>query len=248
MARRPSSASEPTDAARHAVRDDAHASLSSRAILCAVLDGAGLGEDARKRAAALFRAGVDWIQLRDRALPDAALYALATALVAARDEACANAATGEPARRVLVNRRLDIALAVGADGVHLGFDAVKPGEARRLLGPDALVGASLHSIDEVEAAAAGPLSYAHLAPIWPPLSKPASRPALGTGTLARAGRPGLPLLAQGGLDPQRALEAVRAGAAGIAVTGALTGSGEATRLAGALRRALDGAHSDDDSA
>jgi thiamine-phosphate pyrophosphorylase len=220
-------------------------SLSSRAILSAVLDGAGLGEDPRKRAAALFAAGVDWIQLRDRSLPDAALFALAAALIAARDEASGNLARSEPAKRVIVNRRLDIALAVGADGVHLGFDAVGPDEARRLLGPDALVGASLHAIEEIEAATAGPLSYAHLAPIWPPLSKPASRPPLGPETLARACRPGLPLLAQGGLDPQRALEAVRAGAAGIAVTGSLTGSSEANRLAGALRRALDGGRRDD---
>jgi thiamine-phosphate pyrophosphorylase len=227
------------------LRDAAHASLASRSILCAVLDGAGLGEDARKGAAALFQAGVDWIQLRDRALPDAALHALAAALVAARDEASENVATGEPARRVIVNRRIDVALAVGADGVHLGFDAVGPDEARRLLGPHALVGASLHSIEEVEAAADGPLSYAHLAPIWPPLSKPASRAALGTGTLARACRPGLPLLAQGGLDPQRTLEAVRAGAAGIAVTGSLTGASEAPRLARALRQALDEARSDE---
>ncbi len=200
-------------------------------ILCAVLDGSALGSDPVRFAAALFAAGVDWIQLRDRLLQDEPLYRLARAL--------ALAAHDQPDRRVLVNRRADIALAARADGVHLGFDAIDSKSARALLGEDAWIGASLHSPDEIEAAAGSCLSYAHLAPIWDPISKPASRPALGLEALARATAFGLPVLAQGGLDADRARLAIGAGAAGIAVTGQLSGSADPAAIAAELRRGID---------
>ncbi|MCA9503977.1 MAG: thiamine phosphate synthase [Myxococcales bacterium] len=211
--------------------------LGSRPILCAVLDASGLGPDPGARAGALFEAGVDWIQLRDRTLEDDVAYRLLRALCAARDRASAD----RP--RVLVNRRVDLALAAGADGVHLGFDAVDARTARGLLGAGALLGASLHTIAEVEAAAsAGALDYAHLAPIWDPISKPATREALGPDRLAQAARLGLALLAQGGVDAQRVGAALAAGAAGVAVTGALARPGEAAAaIVPPLRRALDAA-------
>jgi thiamine monophosphate synthase len=78
--------------------------ISSRGpIFCAVLDGSGLGPDPARFAETLFEAGVDWIQLRDRALEDERLYRLARAL--------AGAAQDRPGRRVLVNRRADMAVA-----------------------------------------------------------------------------------------------------------------------------------------
>jgi len=241
---RPSShAPSRSDAEREAALREARPGFP-RPVLCAVLDAKALGAAPRTRAAALFAAGVDWIQLRDRALEDEALYSLARALVAARADAgersqgagVALAADARP--RVLVNKRIDIALAASADGVHLGFDALAEADARALLGRHALIGASLHSLAEVEAAARSGLDYAHLAPIWNPRSKPASRPALGPAVLARASRAGLALLAQGGLDPQRASEARAAGAAGIAVTGILGEATEPTEIARRLRVAL----------
>ena len=200
-------------------------------ILCAVLDGSALGSDPVRFAAALFAAGVDWIQLRDRLLQDEPLYRLARAL--------ALAAHDQPDRRVLVNRRADIALAARADGVHLGFDAIDSKSARALLGEDAWIGASLHSPDEIEAAAGSCLSYAHLAPIWDPISTPASRPALGLEALARATAFGLPVLAQGGLDTARARLAIETGAAGIAVTGLLSQAADPAAIAAELRRGID---------
>ncbi len=209
-------------------------------ILCAVLDGDALSRDPHGFAAALFAAGVDWIQLRDRRREANALLALAQALVAARD------AAPRAGARVIVNRRVDVALAAGADGVHLGFDALDARSADALA-PGALsLGVSLHGLAELEAlgAADGPVAYAHLAPIWSPRSKPAERPALGIGTLREAAgiaaRAGLALLAQGGLDPARAAEAVAAGAAGIAVTGDVSQAGDPAAAVRALRRALDG--------
>jgi thiamine-phosphate pyrophosphorylase len=137
---------------------------------------------------------------------------------------------------VIVNRRIDVALAIGADGVHLGYDAVDAGTARQLLGADALVGVSCHASGELSRARGA--SYALLAPIFAPISKPASRPPLGLGALAR-GAGELPVLAQGGIDAAGAAAAVAAGAAGVAVTGAILMAADAAAAAATLRRALD---------
>lgn len=226
---------------------------SARPILCAVLDGDALSRDPRGLAAALFEAGVDWIQLRDRTCEAATLLGLARALVAARDAvhrpACVPGASPDAATRrpkVIVNKRADVALAAGADGVHLGLDALDPCTLDALAPGRLMIGASLHALAELEARlrAGEPLAYAHLAPIWTPRSKPAERPELGIEVLAcaarRAAEAGVPLLAQGGLDAQRATAAVAAGAAGIAVTGDIGGARDPAAAARALRRALDG--------
>jgi len=225
--------------------------LSNRPILCAVLDAAALGARPEGFARELFASGVDWIQLRDRSLSGESMFRIARALVTARDESrsashapdsVATTAKLFSNRRVLVNRRVDIALATKADGAHLGFDALGEIDARRLLPEDVLLGSSLHRLEEIEARAgpAGP-SYAHLAPIWDPISKKASRPALGLDLLAKACGKGLPILAQGGIDEKRAAEVIRAGAAGIAVTGILSGARNPMAVAKQLRQALDGA-------
>ncbi len=186
--------------------------------------------------ASAVEAGVDWVQLRERDLDGAELLALADAVVAA----ARRAATERGARvRILVNRRVDVALAIGADGIHLGFDAVDPETARRLLGPRALVGVSTHSADEVQRAGARGASYVHLAPIFPPLSKARSRPPLGPGALAGAAASSVPVLAQGGVDADHAAESVAAGAAGVAVTGAIRLANDPAAATAALRRALD---------
>lgn len=177
-------------------------------------------------------AGVDWLQVRDRSLDGNALLARVDALGA---EARAAAERCGRSIRILVNRRLDIALAAGADGVHLGFDGVPPAEARRLLGAGALVGVSCHAAAEVGDTAA---SYAHLAPIFPPLSKTSNRPPLGTAALGAAR--GIPVLAQGGVTVANAAACVAAGAAGVAVTGGILAAPDPGQAAAALRRALDG--------
>ncbi|MCZ7618433.1 MAG: thiamine phosphate synthase [Myxococcota bacterium] len=204
--------------------------------------------------------GVDWVQLRERGLSGRQLLAW---VEAAGQAARAGAQQhDEPGRlRVLVNRRIDVALAAGADGVHLGFDALDPAWARALLdawpgnarderrdaphAPSrparALVGVSAHAAAEVMAAARAGADYAHLAPIFAPLSKPAERPPLGLRALAAARRAGIPVLAQGGLDTQHAADAVRAGAAGIAVTGAVLGASDPGAAARRLRKGLDAA-------
>jgi thiamine-phosphate pyrophosphorylase len=195
------------------------------------------GADAAPAAiAAAVAGGVDWVQLRERALAARALLAWCDAVSAA-----ARAAAGARGVRILVNRRIDVALAAGADGVHLGFDALDPARARALVGPGRLVGVSAHAPAEVAAAARAGADYAHLAPILAPLSKPAERPPLGLAALAAGRGAGIPVLAQGGLEPANAGAALRAGAAGVAVTGALLGAPDPTEAARALRAALDAA-------
>lgn len=189
--------------------------------------------------AAAVAGGVDWVQLRDRSLAAGALLALLDEL---------RGAAGSRARW-LVNRRLDVVLAGGADGVHLGFDALPPSEARRLLAGDAgpgpgrevLVGVSCHAPDEVaqRAREAEGADYAHLAPIQDPFSKRPERPALGFDALTEAARHGLPVLAQGGIHAGNAALALAAGAAGVAVTGAILGQADPGAAAARLRSALD---------
>src|SRR4029453_17763420 len=141
--------------------------------------------------------------------------------------------------RVVVNRRVDVALAAGADGAHLGFDAMDADTARRLLDPGAWIGVSAHSAEEVLALDPACVSYAHLAPIFDPLSKAAERPALGLDALRAAATGAVPVLAQGGISAGNAAECLRAGAAGVAVTGAILLAGAVAAATKALREALD---------
>jgi len=214
--------------------------MQSHPILCLVTArGACRGELAASVRAAV-EAGVDWVQIRERELEGAALLAHASELAEAAQRG-ADARGGSV--RVLVNRRIDIALAIGADGVQLGFDAVGPEHARGLLGPTALIGVSTHTLDEIGSVPAA-ANYAQLAPIFPPLSKPATRPAVGLELLARAASISLPLLAQGGITPDNAPAVVATGARGIAVTGTILGAPDPAAMTARIRKALDGARRD----
>lgn len=213
--------------------DPHSATPSARPVLCLVVDRATARGSLPAMVASACAAGVDWVQLRDRELEGKAWLDWAETLAGA-------ARRSAPAVRIVVNRRLDVALALGADGVHLGFDAVEPREARALLPGHALVGVSTHDPAEVAAIQAGAVDYVHLAPIHDPLSKPATRPALGLGALTRASRHGLPVLAQGGIDSARSRAAMAAGAAGVAVTGEILLARDPAAAAAALRSALDG--------
>ena len=181
--------------------------------------------------------GVDWVQLRERDLGGRALCELAERVVAAARRAAD--AAGRPVR-VLINRRADVALAVGADGVHLGWNALPVAAARALLGAKAILGVAAHTPGEVRAAAAQGADYATLAPIFAPLSKPTEAAPLGAAAIAACGAD-LRVLAQGGIDVAQVEQVARAGAAGVAVTGAVLSARDPRAAAAALRAALDGA-------
>jgi thiamine-phosphate pyrophosphorylase len=157
---------------------------------------------------ALADAGVDGFQVRAKGLTDAALLALTGRVI--------DAVTGTP---VVVNDRVDIALAAGAHGVHLGADDLPVAEARRL-GPDLLIGGTCRSRQAAIAARDAGADYAGFGPISATTSKTGLPQPLGVAALEAASDV-LPLIAIGGITPESA-DAVRAaGAHGIAVIGAI---------------------------
>ena len=147
------------------------------------------------------------VHLREKDLEGRALLALARAL----REICTRAG-----QRLLVNDRLDVALAAGADGVHLPSAGVPPADARALLGPAALLGVSCHSAGDVLCALAGGASYATFGPVHDTPSKRGLGTPVGVEALRAAAAVGLPLVALGGMTPERAREAFAAGARGVA--------------------------------
>ena len=201
-----------------------------------MVDRAAAQGDLAACVSAAVRGGVDWVQIRDRELLGAALLDLTDSLSSAARRA---ASLCDRHVRILVNRRIDVALAAGADGVHLGFDALDPRVARKLLGDEALVGCSTHAPQETFLCR-GVASYTHLAPIYEPLSKASTRPCLGLRGLREATSSGdATVLAQGGISVANARGVCAAGAAGIAVTGAILQAPDPKRAAEALREALD---------
>ncbi|MBX3330234.1 MAG: thiamine phosphate synthase [Nitrospira sp.] len=122
----------------------------------------------------------------------------------------------------IVNDRCDLAMAVGADGVHLGQGDLPLDLARKVMGPDKLIGISTHSREQVVAATAGRPNYLGFGPIFTPASKSDHDPVVGLQGL-RIIRPltTLPIFAIGGITADRADEVIRAGADGVAVISAI---------------------------
>jgi thiamine-phosphate pyrophosphorylase len=182
---------------------------------------------ARARAAlAGIPPGMIAIHLREKDLGGRDLLALARSL----QEACR--ATGQ---LLLVNDRVDVALASAAAGVHLPSAGVPLADARRLLGEGALVGVSCHSAADVERARDGGASYATFGPVWDTPSKRPYGAPVGIAALREAARLGLPLVALGGVTAARAPEAFAAGARGVAAIRAWL---EGPDAAGAVRALL----------
>jgi len=117
---------------------------------------------------------------------------------------------------LVVNDRIDVALAAGADGVHLPSAGISPAEARALLGEGRLIGVSCHSSLDVARALEGGADFATFGPIFDTPSKRAYGPPVGLARLAEAARLGLPLLGLGGVDLSNAASVVEAGACGLA--------------------------------
>ncbi|HEU4382035.1 MAG TPA: thiamine phosphate synthase [Anaeromyxobacteraceae bacterium] len=147
------------------------------------------------------------VQLREKGMPARQLLQLARAL---------QSACGAAAQPLLVNDRLDVALAAGAAGVHLPSAGIPTQEARRLLRPGALVGVSCHSVEDVVRAAAGGADFATFGPVFDTPSKRRYGAPVGLGRLAEAARVGLPLLGLGGVDLASAGRVMAAGAHGVA--------------------------------
>lgn len=152
-------------------------------------------------------AGVDLIQIRERELPTRPLLSLV--------EAAVTRAHDTPSR-ILVNDRLDVALAAGAQGLHLPTHGFPVAEVRGRY-PDLLLGASCHNLEELRQAEQGGADFAVFGPVFETASKMAYGPPLGLEKLAEAVQAvRIPVLALGGINLANAADCLRAGAAGLA--------------------------------
>jgi thiamine-phosphate pyrophosphorylase len=189
--------------------------------------------DARPQAFldAALRGGVDMIQLRDKALDDAATVAAARAFRAAADRAGA---------LFVLNDRPDLVDACGADGVHVGQDDMTVAAARAAVGPDRIVGRSTHAPEQGAAADADPdVDYLAVGPVHATPTKP-GRPAAGTEYVAwAAANLTTPWFAIGGLDAGNVGDVARHGARRIVVVRAITEAADPEAAARALRAALE---------
>ena len=175
--------------------------------------------------------GVDAVQLREKDLPANELVDLAQRLL----PLCRRHSA-----RLLINDHVDVALAVGADGVHLPADSFAPADARRLLGANALIGVSTHSLAAARAAAAGGADFVVFGPIFDTPSKRGYGTPFGLEALAEVTRSvRLPVLAIGGLTSARVAGVRQRGASGVAVVAAISEADDPTAAAAALRAALE---------
>jgi thiamine-phosphate pyrophosphorylase len=177
--------------------------------LLAISDLPSLAEpfaDWLRRLAEAGIAGIGALQIREKHLDDRAVLELAREARAALP----------PSAAVLVNGRLDIALAADAGGAHLPAGGVPVDALRRRFGPGVLLGRSTHHVEEVEAALREGADYVTFGPVYPTPSKARYGPPRGLDELARAAKIPIPVYALGGVTLSRFGEVAEAGAAGVA--------------------------------
>jgi thiamine-phosphate pyrophosphorylase len=188
-----------------------------------------LGRDPRWVAEQALRGGCAALQLRAKAMPDHARLALATELAAA------SRAQGVP---FWINDRADLALLVGADGLHLGQDDLPISAARRLVGT-MLIGRSTHSLAQAQAAVAEGADLLGFGPIFTTTSKQNPDPEVGLlGLRAVTAAVAKPVVAIGGIGLEHAAELAHTGAAYAAVISAVCGAQDPQAAARALHTAL----------
>ncbi|HEU4407167.1 MAG TPA: thiamine phosphate synthase [Polyangiaceae bacterium] len=203
--------------------------MSGPPLLLAITDTRAAGEaehlSAYRAVAARLPPGLFAVQLREPGRDARPSLAFARALV--------DDVLGPFGGELYVNDRLDLALALGARGVHLGGRSVSPGDARALLGPGVALSRACHASGEVARAVAEGASVALLSPIF---ATPGKGPPLGLGALREAARgPGAgALVALGGVEAGNAAACLQAGARGVAAVRALLEPGSASALVAAL--------------
>lgn len=183
--------------------------------LCVLVDGRSSAAAFERLVEQLFAAGVRMIQLRDKHLPTPDLVDRARRAVAiARRRAASEA-------RVVINDRADVAVAVNAAGVHLGATDLPVAAARRVVGPDTLVGRTAHSLDEALIAAADGADYLGVGPCFPSPTKAFDAFASHDFLAGVAGEIALPAFAIGGVTLERLDELGAIGIRRVAVSSAV---------------------------
>jgi thiamine-phosphate pyrophosphorylase len=168
------------------------------------------------------------VQLREKDAPAREFYAMARALRRITQE------RGVP---LVINDRLDIALAVGAQGLHIGQSDLPLAAARRIVGGRLFIGVSAGAVEEARAAEAGGADYLGAGPVFPTRSKAGAGEAIGiAGLAAICSAVRIPVAAIGGIGPQNAEAVWEAGAAGLAVISAILSQPDVKAAAEQLRR------------
>lgn len=195
-----------------------------------VCDARPHGKDPEALLRAAHSGGAGMIELRDREVPRNVIER-----------------SGQTFRRIadtysalfIVNDDPHLALELHADGVHIGQDDMDPAEARRIVGPDAIIGLSTHSRGQIEAAGSAPIDYISVGPIWETPTKE-GRPATGL-ELIRTAAEIAPVswFAIGGIDPGNVEEVIAAGAERICVVRAIRDAEDPRAAGGALFDAVD---------
>jgi thiamine-phosphate pyrophosphorylase len=187
------------------------------------------GEDPEPLLAAALRGGVDIVQLREKSLPRREIELAAQTFRRLCDTYSA---------LFIVNDDPDLARACNADGVHVGQDDMPAAEVREILGPDAIIGLSTHSEQQIAASAEAPVDYISAGPIWETPTKE-GRPAVGLELISHAAASAPhPFFAIGGIDPSNAARVVEAGARRLCVVRAIRDAKDPVAIAAELRGAF----------
>jgi thiamine-phosphate pyrophosphorylase len=187
------------------------------------------GQDPEALLRAALGGGVDIVQLREKELGQAEIERAAGTFRRLCDIHSA---------LFIVNDDPELARSCDADGVHVGQDDATAEQARELLGPEAIVGISTHSEEQIAASAERPVDYISVGPIWETPTK-AGRPAVGLELISYAAeRATRPFFGIGGVEPSNAEQVVRAGARRLCAVRAIRDAADPTAAAEALRRAF----------
>ena len=182
---------------------------------------------------AAVRGGVTAVQLREKSCPASDFVQLG------RELKKLLASHQVP---LIVNDRVDLALEIGADGVHIGQHDMDSGRARRLLGPDAIIGLSIETVEQARAAVSLDVDYLGVGPVFATATKMDAAPPLGLAALARVRAISRHrVVAIGGIGLENARQAIRSGADGVAVVSAICAAGDPERAARDLRQSIDAA-------
>lgn len=182
--------------------------------------------------AAAVQGGVTCVQLREKDLPTREFLAQALAL---------KALLGPLGIPLVVNDRVDVALACGAEGVHLGQSDMPPDEARRLLPPQVFIGWSVETPEDLKRSAMLPVDYLGVSPVFATPTKTDTKAPWGlAGLRSIRALTGLPLVAIGGIQLGNAAEVMAAGADGLAVVSALCSADDPAAAARALLQGMNG--------
>jgi thiamine-phosphate diphosphorylase len=203
-----------------------------------VSDALPRGNDPELLLNAAMAAGAGMVELRDREHPKSVIERSGRTFRRLADTYSA---------LFIVNDDPYLAIELNADGVHVGQDDIGPAEARRIMGPDAIIGLSTHSGEQIEAAAGEPVDYISVGPIWETPTKQ-GRPATGLELVRTAAEvTAVPWFAIGGINPGNVGEVVAAGAERICVVRAIRDAEDPRAATAALFDAVDPAEREESS-